>query len=154
MIQPITLPAPGIEQMQAEARSEGYRFLETLVLEWESGENRFDREGEVLCACLDGGSVVAIGGLNCDPFLGDPGVGRIRRVYVRGAWRNRGIGGLLMDELLTRARQSFRCVRLRADNPHAMRLYERKGFVAQASDSATHILEFIKADGPLYTRSS
>lgn len=140
LIQQIELPAPGIEQLQAEARDEGYKFLDTLVSEWMSGANRFDGIGEILCGSLDGGVVVAVGGLNRDPFLQDPTVGRIRRVYVRKAWRNRGLGGGLLDKLLSVARQNFRSVRLRADNPKAARLYERKGFLPDANSSATNSL--------------
>lgn len=142
LIQPIELPVPGIEQMRSEARNEGYRFLETLVEEWVSGENRFDGVGETLRGHLDEDALVAVGGLNCDPFLGDPSVGRIRRLYVRPAWRNKGIGGALLDSLLSVARQNFCCVRLRAESPRAARLYERKGFVRSPSTSATHILRF------------
>jgi GNAT superfamily N-acetyltransferase len=142
LIQRIQLPAPGIEQMQAEARSEGYNFLETLVEEWLSGRNRFDAPGELLCGHLDDGILAAVGGLNRDPFLADPAVGRIRRVYVRPAWRNRGIGGALLDTLLGAAADNFRVVRLRVENPAAARLYERKGFLTVQSPSATHALHF------------
>ncbi len=128
--------------MQAEARKEGYKFLETLVNEWFSGENRFDAAGEILCGHLDRGVLVAVGGLNRDPFLADPKVGRIRRVYVRQAWRNQGIGGALLDTLLDVARQNFSSVRLRSENSRAARLYERKGFTSIASTTATHILRF------------
>jgi GNAT superfamily N-acetyltransferase len=142
LIQPIQLPIPGIEQMQAEARAEGYRFLETLVEEWLSGANRFDAPGETLCGHLDQGALVAVGGLNCDPFLADPSIGRIRRLYVTQAWRNQGIGSALLDALLSVARQHFRCVRLRAENPAAASLYERKGFAPVPSATATHLLCF------------
>ncbi len=141
-IRNIKLPAPGIEQMQAEAHSEGYKFLDTLVEEWVSGKNRFDATGETLCGCIDEGLLVAIGGLNCDPYLADPTVARIRRLYVTSAWRNRGIGGALLDTLLSVARQNFRSVRLRAENPNAARLYERKGFTQTSSTTATHTLCF------------
>jgi GNAT superfamily N-acetyltransferase len=142
LIEPIQLPAPGLEQMQAEARAEGYRFLETLFEEWMSGENRFDGAGEVLCGSFDRGILVAVGGLNRDPFLADPSVGRIRRVYVRRAWRNKGVGGALLDTLLSAAHGNFRTVRLRAENPNAARLYERRGFSRIVSPNATHILHF------------
>jgi GNAT superfamily N-acetyltransferase len=130
--------------MQAEARQEGYTFLETLVDEWMSGENRFDGPGETLLGFLDDGHLSAIGGLNCDPFLADPNVGRIRRLYVRAGWRGKGIGGSLVDNLLSAAAKSFCCVRLRAESARAARLYERMGFVPCDSDSATHILHFEK----------
>lgn len=141
-IEQIQLPAPGLEQMQAEAREAGFQFLETLLREWVSGKNRFDAAGEMLCGHFDQGVLVAIGGLNRDPFLSDPAVGRIRRVYVRREWRNRGIGGALLEKLLTAARKNFRSVRLRAENPSAAQLYERKGFTRIQSSSATHILHF------------
>ena len=44
-IQKIELPVPGIERLVAEAREEGYDFIETLVDEWASVENRFDAPG-------------------------------------------------------------------------------------------------------------
>jgi GNAT superfamily N-acetyltransferase len=141
-IQKIELPAPGMEYLEAEAHAEGYDFIETLVEEWAGAQNRFDAPGEILCGHLDQGLLVAVGGLNCDPFAGRPEVGRIRRVYVRPAWRDRGIGRALVSTLIEHARTHFRCVRLRAENAHAARLYERMGFTPDASPDATHILLF------------
>ena len=52
-IQKIELPVPGIERLLAEAREEGYDFIETLVDEWASAENRFDAvesgKADLLC---------------------------------------------------------------------------------------------------------
>src|ERR1700677_5324056 len=139
-IQKIELPVPGIERLLAEAREEGYDFIETLVEEWASAENRFDAPGEILCGRLDHGLLVAVGGLNCDPFAGRADVGRIRRIYVRPAWRDKGIGRALVTTLLEQARTHFRCVRLRSENAEAARLYERIGFTPIANPDATHIL--------------
>jgi GNAT superfamily N-acetyltransferase len=86
--------------------------------------------------------LVAVGGLNCDPFAGRPDTGRIRRVYVRHAWRNKGIGRALVTALVDEARKHFRCVRLRAENTGAARLYESMGFAPIAGPDATHILFF------------
>jgi GNAT superfamily N-acetyltransferase len=141
-IQKIALPVPGIDSLQSEARTEGYDFIETLVEEWTSASNRFDAPGEILCGHLDQGLLIAVGGLNCDPFAGSPDVGRIRKVYVRRAWRNRGIGRVLVTSLVETARTHFRCVRLRAENSNAARLYEKMGFAAIANPDATHILIF------------
>jgi GNAT superfamily N-acetyltransferase len=141
-IRKIELPVPGIEVLQSEARGEGYGFIETLVEEWASAKNRFDAQGEALCGYLDQGLLVAVGGLNCDPFAGRPDMGRIRRVYVRPAWRNKGIGRALVAALVEEARSHFRCVRLRAENAGAARLYESMGFAPIASPDATHILFF------------
>jgi GNAT superfamily N-acetyltransferase len=139
-IQKIELPVPGMEGLQSEADAEGYDFVQTLVEQWASAENRFDAPGETLCGHLDQGLLVAVGGLNCDPFAGRPDMGRIRRVYVRPAWRNKGIGRALVISLIDQARTHFRCVRLRAENAEAARLYERIGFAPVESPDATHIL--------------
>jgi GNAT superfamily N-acetyltransferase len=129
----------------AEARAEGYNFLDTLVREWEAGANRFDAPGEFLLGCFeeanfDEGNLVAVGGLNRDPFAGLPEMGRLRRIYVRAAWRRKGIGALLVTALVAQARGHFQCVRLRAENPGAARLYERMGFLRAPGPDATHIL--------------
>jgi GNAT superfamily N-acetyltransferase len=141
-IQRVVLPVPGIERLLVEAREEGYDFIETLVEEWASAENRFDAPGEILCGHLEEGLLVAVGGLNRDPFAGRPDMGRLRRVYVRPAWRNKGIGRALVTALVDQARTHFRCVRLRAENADAARLYERLGFSPVQNPDATHILLF------------
>jgi GNAT superfamily N-acetyltransferase len=149
-IERIELPVQGIEQIEAEARAQGYDFVETLVSQWKSGENRFQAAGEILCGHSDHGLLVAVGGLTLDPFVPDPRVGRIRRVYVRSAWRNRGIGGALVTALVNEARKHFSSVRLRAENAEAARLYERLGFTPNADRNATHILQ-LGADGQSFT---
>lgn len=141
-IRPITLPVAGLEALRADAAAEGYTFLDRLAMEWASGANRFDGPGEVLCGCIDGGNLVAVGGLNRDPFLDDARIGRIRRVYVRPAWRNQKLGTALVLWLVDHARISFAAVRLRAESPAAARLYERLGFTPMDDASATHILRF------------
>jgi GNAT superfamily N-acetyltransferase len=139
-IHSIMLPVPGIEELQAEARAEGYNFLDRLLDDWQSGENRFDGPGEIFVGAFDKDVLVAVGGLNRDPFLDDAAVGRIRRVYVRAAWRNQGLGRALVTFLTERASQNFRSVRLRAENPSAARLYERLGFRPIDDPNATHSL--------------
>jgi GNAT superfamily N-acetyltransferase len=145
-------PLPNFDLLCAEARAEGYNFLDTLVREWETSANRFDAPGEILLGCLektnfDAGDLVAVGGLNRDPFAGLPEIGRLRRVYVRALWRRKGIGALLVTALITQARGHFQCVRLRAENPAAARLYERMGFIRITGPDATHILRFDRPGG-------
>jgi GNAT superfamily N-acetyltransferase len=143
-IRKIELPIPGIERLQQEACDEGYDFIETLVEEWASATNRFHGPGEILCGHVDQGLLVAVGGLTRDPFAGRPDMGRIRRVYVRVSWRNRGIGRALVAALVNHARTHFSCVRLRAENALAARLYESMGFVPIESPDASHMLLFDK----------
>jgi GNAT superfamily N-acetyltransferase len=147
-IEKTELPIPGLDRLQSEAREEGYRFIDTLVEECASAKNRFDAPGEALCGHLDHGLLVAVGGLNVDPFAGRPDMGRIRRVYVRHAWRNKGVGRALVTALVEQARNHFRCVRLRAENAGAARLYERIGFVPVSSPDATHMLVFNETSSP------
>ena len=141
-IHPIELPVPGFQQLQAEALREGVHFVERLWEEWENGKNRFAAPGETLLGCTDQSTLVAIGGLNQDPFEGRNEIGRIRRIYVRPAWRNKGIGQALVETLVETARKSFTALHLRTDNPAAARLYERIGFSRCLTANATHVLNF------------
>jgi GNAT superfamily N-acetyltransferase len=141
-IHSIELPVPGMEQLQIEALQEGFLFIERLWNEWQNGKNRFTAPGEKLYGCKDHAELVAIGGLNRDPFDGRRGIGRIRRIYVRPAWRNRGIGEALLHTLVEDARTSFTALHLRTDNPTAARLYERIGFSRILTSHATHVLKF------------
>ena len=139
-LHPIALPLPGFEQLQADAHHEGFLFIDRLWSEWEDGRNRFNAPGETLIGCTDQGLLVAVGGLNRNPFDGPDSIGRIRRVYVRPAWRNQGVGQALLHALIASARSAFTTLHLRTDNPAAARLYERIGFAPSALPNATHIL--------------
>jgi GNAT superfamily N-acetyltransferase len=141
-IHPIQLPVAGLEQLQREALQEGFLFIERLWQEWQNGMNRFTAPGEKLYGCIYQAALVAIGGLNQDPFDGRRSIGRIRRVYVRPAWRNKGIGEALVHTLVENARTSFTAVHLRTDNATAARLYERIGFTRSLALNATHVLNF------------
>jgi len=53
-------------------------------------------------------------------------------VYVKDGWRGKGVGGLLLDALLERARERGHhsmIARIIADNDASLRLHERHGFV-------------------------
>ncbi len=141
-IRKIQLPARGIESLQSEARQEGYEFIDTLVEEWATATARFDGPGETLCGGLDLDLLVAVGALSCDPYAGRLDMGRIRKVYVRPAWRGQGVGRTLVSTLVDQARSHFSCVRLRAENEGAARLYERLGFISISHPDASHILYF------------
>jgi len=148
-IQQIGLPIKGLDRLIAEARAEGYNFIDTLAGDWQSGENRFDGPGEILMGSVDQGQLVAVDGLNRDPFANDPQIARIRRVFVRKDWRGQGLGAALVLALVAEARKNFRSVRLRAENAGAARLYERLGFTPIPNPDATHILHFGQLANPL-----
>ena len=62
-----------------------------LASDWASGAMRFDRPGEALLAAYSEGVLAAIGGITIDPIV--PDALRMRRFYVRPAFRRTGIGG-------------------------------------------------------------
>ena len=128
------LPAD-FEAMRAEARGEGYAFLDRLANDWASGAMRFDRPGEALLAAYSEGVLAAIGGITVDPIVAD--ALRMRRFYVRRAFRRTGIGGEIAQALLKSAR-SIRVVTLNAA-VKSVPFWETLGFVPQARDGHTHV---------------
>lgn len=130
------LPA-GFDAMRAEARGEGYRFLDRLVGEWESGAMRFAGDGEALLAAHVAGELAAIGGLTRDPFV--EGCLRMRRFYVRQRFRRGGVGRMLAQALLDRPERRGRPVTVNAGTGSAP-FWESLGFAADARDGHTHIL--------------
>jgi GNAT superfamily N-acetyltransferase len=142
VVAPLTLPAPGLARLVAVAATEGHLFVARLRDEWTSGSNRFDRPGELLLGVTLNDALIAVGGLNADPYFGETGVGRLRRVYVDPPWRGRGIGRLLVTQLLERARRHFATVRLRTHSAGAASFYTRLGFRAVGAPQTTHEMVF------------
>jgi GNAT superfamily N-acetyltransferase len=129
------LPA-GFHALCEAANGEGYRHLDRLTADWRAGF-RLDRDGEALYAVRVGGELVGIGGLTVDPVI--PGTLRMRRFYVRASYRRHGIGHLLAERLLARARPLRQRITVNAA-PGSERFWEVLGFVAERRDSHTHVL--------------
>jgi GNAT superfamily N-acetyltransferase len=126
----------------AESEASGYRFVRRLVDEWERGVNRFARPGEALFAAESDRRLVGVCGLNVDPYLDDPRVGRVRHLYVLAACRRRGIGRRLVGRAVAEARGRFDRLRLRGQEAGPARLFESLGFRPYAEmPDCTHILE-------------
>jgi len=106
----------------------GFNFVERLRREWESGANRFARDGEALFVASIERQLVGICGLNIDPFCKGNRVGRIRRLYVCRTYRRRGIGTALVERVCAEARKKFRVLRVGAGNSGAAAFYESVGF--------------------------
>lgn len=94
---------PGIEALRIEASSAGFRFMEKLTKEWETQTNRFDKPGELLAGAFQNGQLVAIGGLNIDPYAGDITIARLRHLYVLKRIRRQGVASRLARYLLDKA---------------------------------------------------
>jgi GNAT superfamily N-acetyltransferase len=129
------LPAD-FDTIRAEARAEGYRFLDRLAKDWASGAMRFDRPGEALLTAYSAGVLAAIGGITIDPIV--PDALRMRRFYVRPAFRRTGIGREIALALLEGALQRVRVVTLNAA-VESVPFWESLGFVPEARDGHTHI---------------
>jgi GNAT superfamily N-acetyltransferase len=129
------LPAD-FKAMRREARAEGHQFLDRLASDWVSGAMRFDRPGEALLAAYSEGVLAAIGGITIDPIV--PEALRMRRFYVRPAFRRGGIGRELALALLEGALQWVRLVTLNAA-VESVPFWEALGFAPEARDGHTHI---------------
>ncbi|MET0395751.1 MAG: GNAT family N-acetyltransferase [Longimicrobiaceae bacterium] len=131
-------PWPELAPLVKQSEREGFRFLARLRREFDEGANRFDAPGETLLGCRRGAELVAVGGLNRDPWSPEPRAGRLRHLYVGPASRRCGVGRMLVDALVAAARPHFGVLLLRTDTPAAARCYEALGFAAVASPHATH----------------
>ena len=138
LVVPITPAHPGFAALRAEAAREGFSFVDRLALRWETGANRFEQPGECLLGAIVNATLVGVGGLNRDPYATDGSIGRLRHLYVMRSARRRGVGRLLVDRLVDRARPCFARIRLRTDTPDAAAFYLARGFEAVADEPATH----------------
>ncbi|WP_175907277.1 GNAT family N-acetyltransferase [Burkholderia seminalis] len=133
---------PELVDLEREASKQGVNFLGRLIDEWHTGSNRFDKPGECLLMASVAGNMVAIGGLNVDPYKSIGDTARLRRLYVASNFRRRGVGEALVCALLKEASGTFRAVRLSTDTEAAAAFYVRLGFSAIEDETATHIKIF------------
>jgi GNAT superfamily N-acetyltransferase len=129
------LPA-GFDALRADALAEGFRQVERLAADWEAGTTRFDRDGEALLAARLNGVLVGIGGLTIEPAV--PDALRMRRFYVRPAFRRIGVGRRLVTALLAGA-GGDRSITVNAA-PTSIAFWESVGFNPDPRDGHTHIL--------------
>lgn len=140
------LPAE-LDALVAASEAEGHAFLRRLRDDWREGANRFSLRGEALFEVRDRGELVAIGGLNRDPYLGadadaDARVGRVRHLYVLPGARRRGVGSNLLAEIVEHAAAAFWMVRLRTLTDEGDGFYRAAGFEPTDEADATHRLIF------------
>jgi GNAT superfamily N-acetyltransferase len=135
------LPA-GLEPLVQASLAEGFRFVQLLRDEWTSGGNRFAGPGEALFVAHHGDLLAGVCGLNRDPYAADPGVGRLRRLYVPKPFRQQGVARALVLHALSFAREHFAVVRVRTDTLEADLFYRALGFSSALSPAdATHELQ-------------
>ncbi len=128
----------GFDALREDARSEGYKHIERLFAEWQSGENKFEKDDELLLAAFADGELAAIGGITQDPTL--KRTLRMRRFYVRPKFRRQGVGRKLAEALLVDPRERGRPVVVNAGPAEAPAFWEALGFVPEPRDGHSHAL--------------
>jgi GNAT superfamily N-acetyltransferase len=131
-----SLPAD-FDLLRAEARAEGHSFLDRVAADWASGDKRFDQPGETLLVARSGTDLAGVGGITVDPYI--PDALRMRRFYVRPAFRRVGIARLIAQTLLAAAKQQTHLITLNAA-PGSVRFWESLGFLPVQQAGYTHVL--------------
>jgi ribosomal protein S18 acetylase RimI-like enzyme len=140
------LPTDALVPLLAASIDEGFHFVERLLSEWQAGTACFNRTGELLLAAYEGTNIIAIGGLTADPYSVEPGLGRLRHIYVRPDARRRGTGRQLVQLFEQAAQRTYRALVLRTDTPAAARFYEALGCTPlPPGGTATHRRELVVA---------
>jgi GNAT superfamily N-acetyltransferase len=126
-----------IGQLVSEASAEGFDNMSVLQDEWRGGLNRFEQPGEILALATIDGEIAGIGSITRD-FV-DSGWLRMRRFYVRPAYRRRGVGRKLALFVLEHARPFNRQIALHAGGPEAEAFWPTLGFCPIERENSTHV---------------
>ncbi|MHC0035371.1 GNAT family N-acetyltransferase [Pseudoneobacillus sp. C159] len=118
-----------LTRLLEESKEEGFRFVERLVNEYQNGTNTFHQPSETLFGIFTKtNKIIAICGLNIDPFSNSTKIGRLRRFYVGRKYRRNGVGSLLLKEIILQASNHFDLLVLHTDTNEADQFYTALGF--------------------------
>lgn len=135
---------PAFDALKRESRSEGYWMLVRLVGGWASGRNKFLKRGEALFGAWHGRNLAGVCGLNIDPYFEGRDHGRVRHLFVSAPHRRNGLGRMLVETVIDRARRHFAVLNTRAPR-EAFVFYERLGFHrVDGEEFVTHRMIFGK----------
>ena len=132
-----------VSQLVTESEEEGYRFLTRLVNDYEDGSNTFNKDGEALYGVWEGPEkLVAIGGINQNPYTENKDEARLKRFYTLGNARRQGVGSQLLSELVNHAKGNFKKITCRTESAKADAFYRANGFEeAHDTPDTTHIMK-------------
>ena len=129
---------PQIDALARESLQEGFQF----GVRWRDAVRATatapDDAHAFFLGVFDGDALVAVGGVTRDPYVNEPGLGRVRHVYVAASERRRGFGRRLLGALEARARLGYSSLRLRTDTQRAAAFYEALGYSRIEDADATH----------------
>lgn len=129
-----------VHSLLTESKINGNNFIQRTIDDWNSGANKFSKPGEKLWGLVLAKDLVAIGGLNHDPYARDLNIGRVRHLYVQEAHRRKGYASLLMETIIDKGKRHFTVLRLFTDNPAASEFYETLGFQKINEPKVSHVL--------------
>lgn len=133
-----TLPH-GFDVMCEEAAAEGVRNMATLAEQWAGGEQRFAEPGALFAAFVEG-DLAGVGGVSVETGLAEPAM-RMRRLYVRPAFRRTGLATRLAGAMMQQGFQSAPLLTLNAAaSPAAPPFWEAMGFTPVDWPGITHAL--------------
>jgi N-acetylglutamate synthase-like GNAT family acetyltransferase len=147
LIAPTTALNPDMSILREEAASEGFGFVDRLIDDWRNAANRFEKPGERFLGVFREGNLLAVCGLNRDPYVDRNQVGRLRHLYVLRSARREGIGSALVGRVLPEAKSVFQIVRLRTHTREAAEFYGRLGFVQVTDATSTHLIRLPWSEG-------
>lgn len=137
------LLAINLDHLVRQSKEEGFRFVERLVNDYKNGSNTFDQWGEALFGVFnEEGDLIAIGGLNSDPFSNEHSIGRLRRFYVSKEYRRSGLGSLLVKRIIEEAKRNYKTLVLYTDTEQAHKFYLSLGFLeGNAYCNSSHFMK-------------
>ena len=127
---------PQVDALAAESLAEGFRFGARWLAAIDGSTS--DAPRQFFLGVFDGDALVALGGVTPDAYADEPGLGRVRHVFVAAAARRRGIGRRLLEALESQASSTYSTLRLRTDTQRAAAFYEELGYSPTQEPSATH----------------
>lgn len=117
-----------IEELRKESEEEGYHFVNRLIDDWQNETNCFALIGEGFYGVFVEKELIAIGGVNQDPYTDSGNAGRLRRFYVKQTWRRQKVGLALLKFILQKHADDFTEITLYTDTQVASKFYESIGF--------------------------
>lgn len=129
----------GFDVICAEAAVEGVRNMAMLAMEFSAPDAPFAEPGALFAVFVEG-NLAGIGGVTPETGLAEPAM-RMRRLYVRPAFRRSGVARALAGAMMQQGFQAAPLLTLNAAaSPAAPPFWEAMGFAPVDWPRVTHAL--------------